>query len=103
MAKIAQRKGITEALVDIGITTSIKGSKIYSVVKGLRDGGLKIPADEKMFPSEERIKGEHIKKYAETSNTKNKNQFTNYLKNNIKPENITNLFEETKKKIMSEN
>ncbi len=33
----------------------------FSVIKGLVDGGLDIPANEKVFPTEERLNGEHLK------------------------------------------
>lgn len=102
MAKILQKKGFKEGIVDMGIVTSIKGNKIYSAIKGLVDGGLKIPVDEKMFPSDQRLKGEHIKKYsADVQTRKENNQFSKYLKNKIEPENITEVFEKTKNKILS--
>ena len=40
---------------------TIAGARIFSVVKGLIDGGLKISANEKIFPSRERTEGEHLK------------------------------------------
>ena len=39
---------------------TVKGGRIFSVVKGLIDGGLDIPANEVVFPSEERLSGEHL-------------------------------------------
>lgn len=52
---------IKEAVADLGLYRSTKGSKIYSVLKGASDAGLKINYDEKMIPSEERIKGKDAK------------------------------------------
>lgn len=60
IAKKAEKQKIKEAIVDIGLQRSIKGSRIYAVVKGAIDGGLKIPCSEEMF-NEERIKGKHLK------------------------------------------
>lgn len=57
--KKAVRK-VREAILDSGLYTSTPGSRIYAAVKGAIDAGLKIPVDEKMLPSEERIKGKHI-------------------------------------------
>src|SRR3989344_1252544 len=49
----AKSKGVGEAVLDIGINTSIKGSKLYAALKGAIDSGLKIPANPEIFRSEE--------------------------------------------------
>jgi large subunit ribosomal protein L18 len=48
-------------IIDLGIARKISGSRIYAVVKGLIDGGLEISANEKIFPSKERLEGSHLK------------------------------------------
>ena len=53
-------KKINDAVLDLGLYTSVKGSKVYAVVKGANDAGLNISVDEKILPSDERIKGGHI-------------------------------------------
>jgi len=58
--KIREKKG-KEAILDIGLAKNIAGSRIYAVLKGLIDADIKIPCDEKSFPSEERISGKHLK------------------------------------------
>ena len=50
-----------EFILDLGMARTIYGNRIYAVVKGLVDGGLNIKVDEKVFPSEERLNGEHLK------------------------------------------
>jgi large subunit ribosomal protein L18 len=60
IAKAATEKKIKKAVLDIGIYESTKGSRIYAVVKGAIDGGLEVAANEKMFPSEDRVSGKHI-------------------------------------------
>lgn len=50
-----------EFIIDTGLYRTIKGNRIYAVLKGLVDGGLKTKTSEKIFPSEERIKGKHMK------------------------------------------
>ncbi len=57
----AKKKNINDLIVDIGLQKSVKGSRIYSVVKGCVDVGMNIPCSEDIFPSEDRIKGKHIK------------------------------------------
>src|SRR3989344_6649060 len=39
----ARQKGINEAVLDIGLKTSIKNSNIYAIAFGAKDSGLKIP------------------------------------------------------------
>jgi len=48
-------------IIDLGMARTLKGGRVFSVVKGLIDGELDIPANEKVFPSEERLNGEHLK------------------------------------------
>ena len=51
----------TKYIIDLGMARTISGNRIFSVVKGLVDGGANISASEKAFPSDERISGEHLK------------------------------------------
>ena len=53
-------KKITNVVLNSGLYTSVKGSRIYAVIKGAKDAGLDISVDEEILPNEERIKGEHI-------------------------------------------
>jgi len=50
-----------KVILDIGLNRSVAGSRIYAVLKGLVDGGADIAYDEKVFPSEDRISGKHLK------------------------------------------
>jgi len=50
-----------EYIIDFGMTRTIPGNRTYSVLKGLIDGGAKIKTGETVFPTEERINGEHLK------------------------------------------
>lgn len=59
-AKKAEKQKVKEAIVDIGLQRSTKGSRIYAVIKGAIDGGLRVSCPEEMF-DEERIKGGHLK------------------------------------------
>lgn len=71
-------KKFNGAVLNSGLYPSVKGSRVYAVVKGAKDAGLNISIDEEIFPSEDRIKGEHIKKF----------------------NNITSEFEKAKQKII---
>ncbi|MFQ6119760.1 MAG: 50S ribosomal protein L18 [Methanosarcinales archaeon] len=61
----ALEKEYDEAVLDIGLHTSTKGSRIYAALKGVVDAGMQVPHDPVIFPSEERIRGEHIENFSE--------------------------------------
>ena len=98
----AKKKSVKEAILDIGLNTHIKGSKIYAALKGVVDSGLKIPCSGDIFPKEERINGTHISQYAEKLKKENKEmyekQFSSYIKN--KAEDVKKQFNDIKDKIM---
>ena len=60
--KKAKNKKIEEAVLDMGLQISTKGSRIYAALKGVLDSGIKVPCSEEILPSEDRIKGRHISK-----------------------------------------
>lgn len=68
----ANKKEIKKVILDLGITRSTKGSKSYAVVKGAIDSGIEVPCDEKMFPGEKRLLGEHTKNAEKIKNIINK-------------------------------
>ena len=51
---------IEKVVPDVFGVESIKGSRVYAVMKGIRDSGFDLNVAEEMFPSEDRIKGNHI-------------------------------------------
>ena len=57
----AKEKDIKEAILDIGLSPSTKGSRIYAAVKGVIDSGIKVPCSQEVLPSAERLQGKHIK------------------------------------------
>ncbi len=58
--KKALKKGIKEAVFDMGLYVPTKGSRAFAALKGLVDAGLEIPHGENELPDESRIKGEHL-------------------------------------------
>ena len=64
--KAAKEKGVTKAILDIGRTAPIKGGRVFAALKGALDAGLEIPHGEDALPSEERLRGEHIKAHLGT-------------------------------------
>jgi large subunit ribosomal protein L18 len=69
LAKKAKENKINKAILDLGLKTPLKGSRLFSALKGAIDGGLEVPANEEIFPTEERLKGEHIANYLEKHKT----------------------------------
>jgi large subunit ribosomal protein L18 len=51
-----------EIILDIGMQRSIPKSRIYAVLKGVIDSGIKINHDKEMLPSEEKVKIQGEKK-----------------------------------------
>jgi large subunit ribosomal protein L18 len=58
--KKAKEKNIKEAVLDLGLQTSTRGSRLYAALKGVVDSGINVPHSKEILPSEERINGKHI-------------------------------------------
>ena len=89
IASKSLKSGIKEAILDMGLHPKSKGSVIFAVLRGAIEGGLKIPHDKEVLPSDQRIKGEHIK------NDKVKNKYTKSSQDKI-----TTDFELVKQKLL---
>ena len=60
LAKDAISSGHESAILDIGLSASSKGSRVFAALKGMIDAGLEIPHGEDVLPDEDRINGIHI-------------------------------------------
>lgn len=60
-AKAPASSGKGKFIVDLGMARTSSASRVFAVIKGLVDGGLDIPANEKAFPVEDRLNGAHLK------------------------------------------
>lgn len=99
-AKKALEAGIDEAVLDIGLKSSIKGAKIYAALKGAVDAGLYVPHNDSILPADERIRGEHVAVYAESlSDEEVKERFSQYIANGLSPKDLPDHFESIKQKI----
>ncbi len=96
---------VKDAILDLGLHDSTKGGTIYAVLKGVVDAGISIPHDSAIVPSADRISGKHIANYAEmlkkSDQAEFKKRFSSYAKQNIKPEELPKIFEDTKKAIQA--
>ncbi len=101
--KKALKEGIDEAVLDIGLKSPTKGTKVFAVLKGAVDAGLYIPHGESILPSDERINGEHVAQYAESLSEEEVNKkFSGYIKNGLSPKDLPDHFGKIKQKIDDE-
>ena len=99
-AKRALSKGIEYAILDIGLKSPIKGSKVFAALKGAVDAGLEVPHGDFIFPEDERIRGEHIVNYAESLDDEElAKKFSKYLERGFQPADLPENFDETIKNI----
>lgn len=96
-AKKALNAGIENAVLDIGLKSSIKGSKVFAGLKGAVDAGLDIPHGDSVLPEDDRICGNHIAEYAESlEKDELETKFSQYLANGLSPVDLPDHFEEIK-------
>lgn len=103
LGKKANEKKIKEVILDAGMHKPTNGSKIYAVVKGVLDAGINIPCSKEVLPSEDRIEGKHIEKYASVlkgDSDRYKKQFGKCLKTNIDPNEFSKNFNLFKKRLL---
>ncbi|KZX17760.1 50S ribosomal protein L18 [Methanobrevibacter cuticularis] len=98
--KKALDKGVTDVVLDIGLKSPIRGSKIFAALKGASDAGLNIPHGETILPEDNRISGETIAEYAKSLDDEGiKKQFSKYGERGLQVTDLPSHFEEIKNKI----
>ncbi len=60
LALRAKAAGVERSFLHLGRHASTPGSRLYAALRGARDGGLDIPADEEVFPGDERLDGKAV-------------------------------------------
>ncbi|MGC8816575.1 MAG: 50S ribosomal protein L18 [Candidatus Hadarchaeum sp.] len=100
----ALKAGVKEAVLDIGMRRPTKGAKVFAVLRGALDAGLQIPHQEEVLPSEERISGADISKYAEKLKKEDEraymSRFSSYLSRGLIPEQIPDHFNSVKQEVI---
>jgi len=94
----AKAKGVSEAILDIGLISPTKGSKIFAALSGVLDAGIDVPHDEEKIVKE-RIKGEHIAKYGKSLGAGSEGysaKFSKYLGQKLSPEKLPEHFAKVK-------
>ena len=61
-AKRAAAAGIEAGVLDIGRRPPTRGGRLFAALKGVVDGGIEVPHDESVVPSQERLTGAHLSK-----------------------------------------
>src|SRR3990172_6035045 len=99
----AKKEGVTEAVLDIGLTAPTKGSRLFAVLNGALDAGMEVPHDDSKLVND-RAKGEHIAKYGKTLGAGTEEyagKFSKYLGQELSPEKIPEYFSKVKADIIS--
>lgn len=97
---LSKKAGKTDVIVDIGLQTSSKGSKLYALTKGAYDGGMMLKTSS-LTPTDDRIKGKHIAEYAKKlGDGERSKKFSKYIKSGVDPREIENMFDNVKAKII---
>lgn len=60
LAKKSAKKGVKEAIFDLGLQRNQACNRVYACLKGVIEGGLNVPHDPKVLPKQDRIEGKHI-------------------------------------------
>jgi large subunit ribosomal protein L18 len=56
----AKKADYSRAILDIGLNRATPGARVFAALKGAVEAGLDVPHGEKILPSDERAKGNHI-------------------------------------------
>jgi large subunit ribosomal protein L18 len=104
--KYALAMGIKNAILDIGVNTCRKDTRISAMLCGAVEAGLKVPCNRDIFPDKDRYTGTLIADYAAKLKKKSPKvydaQFSGYKKQSAKPESLPTYFKATKKAIDDE-
>ncbi len=98
----AKKNGISEAILDLGLVSPTKGSKVFSTLSGVVDAGVAVPhSTEKII--KERTVGYHIQDYAESLGAPEeyKPKFSTYTAKGLNPEKLSDHFVEVRNSILT--
>jgi large subunit ribosomal protein L18 len=97
----AKAKGVSEAILDVGLAAPTKGSKLFAVLGGVLDAGVVVPHDEAKMVKE-RVKGEHIATYGKSLGVGSEvysAKFSKYLEAKFPPEKLPEHFVKVKAEV----
>ena len=97
---------VSEAILDMSMYTSVKGSRIYAVAKGFREAGIGLPASDEVFPDDDRCAGKHIETYAASLKEKDasayEKRFSAVIKQGADPAALSEQVSSVKEKITND-
>lgn len=64
------KAGAKSAVLDTGLKTSVKNSRIYACLKGFIEAGVKVPHGEKVLPDDKLLKKDELDKYVKKIRSK---------------------------------
>ncbi|GIZ39694.1 hypothetical protein CKM354_000306900 [Cercospora kikuchii] len=105
-----------KVFLDVGLTRTSTGARVFGAMKGASDGGLYVPHSEKRFPGydietkeldaetlRKYIFGGHVAEYMETladdDEERYKSQFSGYIDDEIEADGLEELYQEAHKAI----
>jgi len=94
----AKAKGVSEAILDVGLISPSKGSRLFAALSGVLDAGIAVPHDEERIVKE-RTKGEHIAMYGKSLGADSESysaKFSKYLGQKLAPEKLPAHFAKVK-------
>lgn len=111
--------GAFRCYLDVGLTRTTTGARVFGAMKGAVDGGLNIPHSVKRFPGysaeeksldaavhREHIFGQHVAKYMKELEEENeedfKRQFSRYIKLGIRADDIETIYKKAHAGIRSD-
>lgn len=105
-----------KAFLDVGLTRTSTGARVFGAMKGASDGGILIPHSEKRFPGYDMeskeldaetlrkyIFGGHVAEYMETladdDEERYKSQFQGYIDDDVEADGLEDMYAEAHKEI----
>lgn len=105
-----------KCFLDVGLTKTSTGARVFGALKGASDGGLYVPHSEKRFPGYDNeskeldaetlrkyIFGGHVSEYMETladdDEERYKSQFSGYIDDEIEADGLEELYQDAHKQI----
>ena len=99
----ARKSGFSSAIADIGSHSAVHGSAPFAAIKGAVDGSLNVQADEKVYPSAERLAGKHVSDFAKQLDEGERNKrFSQYVKHGVDPTKFPEHVESVRQKLLKE-
>jgi large subunit ribosomal protein L18 len=94
----AKSKGVREAILDVGLISPTKGSRLFAALGGVLDAGVTVPHEEEKIVKE-RAKGEHVAAYGKSLGAGSEAysaRFSKYLGQKLSPEKLPAHFAKVK-------